>query len=87
MIKMKKKKQKNIYTDFILGQILNVVSPFVEVNPAINLVLFGLDITELRMHKNQKLVNPVSIVAPFAGTLFSCSACDLIMQADVMLLL
>ena len=66
------KKPKKNFADLYLGnglrdimQIWNVAS---EANFTVNLVPFGLDITELQMHKNHNFVVPVNILTPFTRT-------------------
>ena len=49
----------------------NVVSPGRRLTySTVNLVPFGLDITELRMHGNRYFVVPVNILTPFVSTSF-----------------
>ena len=81
----KEKKTKKILwnsTDLYLGnglrdimQIWNVAS---EANFTVNLVPFGLDITELQMHKNHNFVVPVNILTPFTRTRATWLLCVLI---------
>jgi len=45
-----------------------------ETNSTVNLLPFGEDITELRMHENREFVVPINILTPFARTPFSWAA-------------
>jgi len=81
MTKKKKKKKKKKFLRYFADSYLGNGSrdfvknlkrglPYMEANSTVKWVLFGQNITELRMHENHDFVVPDDILAPFAHVPF-----------------